>query len=371
MSLDDLIRSASEELRHSAAGGTDLDVDLVRLKHDSLRRTRTHRLAGVAVVVVVALLGWLAVRPEIGTDRPPVGPKPSPTPSPTLVLRANGPIMTFGTPYAGPGGGSLCRVVAVDPVTATSTPEPTAATYPRTCNATYVWSPDGGEVAELNGDQDSLTVREASNGTQLLTRSCHLCIGVSWSPDGTEVALGTRAGLLVVDVTNGSERTLVAGKNIWSPTWSPDGRNLAYLRWMGPYQMNLEVIRADGTGQRTLVPPSTDWSALQVAWSPSGSQLAVMEIGSPTAGTHPVRVMSVDPDSGVERTLLDNGARCYCVGGSPTLAWSPDSTALVMNMPGTQPSGQWGMSVMAADGSGLHRLTGPYGLGFFWWRPAS
>ena len=145
--------------------------------------------------------------------------------------------------------------------------------------------------------------------------------GASWSPDGTELALASDTGDIVVVEPDGSEPRVVA-ETAFNPAWSPDGRRLAFHRTVDPSEYvqgapctaRVWVVDVDGTNERRLV-PLVGGCAPPPQWSPDGTRLAVVLIvatpDDPTVGFH-YGVMTVDGDE-QEVALQDGG------GGS----WQP------------------------------------------------
>jgi len=106
-----------------------------------------------------------------------------------------------------------------------------------------------------------------------------LITGVSWSPDGTTIAMTTRTGrsadLQLVDTRTWSRSTLYTSAEPpygatsgWSafssPSWAPDGSQIMFDReTLFPDEHRLAVINVDGTSYRVLPPSQTvaapDW----------------------------------------------------------------------------------------------------------------
>jgi Tol biopolymer transport system component len=127
-----------------------------------------------------------------------------------------------------------------------------------------------------------------------------------------ELAFVGPNGVLSISGADGAQprnlTTIYAGP-VLSPTWSPDGRRLAFARCAGP-RCSVYLIAADGTGERSLTAGSSP------AWSPDGRTLAY-------AGEDGwIRLVSVA--SGRSRPLP--GPRA---GPGNGLAWSPDGRWLL------------------------------------------
>lgn len=65
--------------------------------------------------------------------------------------------------------------------------------------------------------------------------------------------------------------TPVVGEIFHDPQFSPDGEQLAYVRWGGFSQAEIWLADASGANARAVTTGHGDW---QPSWSPSGSQLA-------------------------------------------------------------------------------------------------
>src|SRR5215210_7092308 len=153
-----------------------------------------------------------------------------------------------------------------------------------------VWSPDATTIAVVRGNahggSDLWLVPAAGAGDERRvaggpweTRS------PSFSPDGRSLAfISGEAGALdvwVVPAAGGEPRRLTAATNPldeprWSPRWSPDGRWLAYVSSRSGERNNddLWLVSPDGERHRQLTTGllvNTD-----AAWSPDGRWIAVV-----------------------------------------------------------------------------------------------
>lgn len=95
----------------------------------------------------------------------------------------------------------------------------------------------------------------------------------SWSPDGKQVAYRywdtTAGGLRILNVTDGTTRTLTAGYDNF-PMWSPDGERLAFSR-LADDNFDIYSIRPDGSGLRRLT--DAEGNDSHPAWSSDGKHI--------------------------------------------------------------------------------------------------
>jgi hypothetical protein len=157
----------------------------------------------------------------------------------------------------------------------------------------------------------------------------------------TRIAFGvtdvTRGQLILVADSDGrAARPVTNGPDDTGPTWSWDGRHIAFTRRDTVWTMN-----ADGSNQRSL-----GVTASPVSWSADGATLAIQSIGEP------VRIGTLTIATGAVRWLTptDGSVEQF----SP--AWSPDGR-LVFGQRFTHNTQPGGLFVADADGADARRLT--------------
>jgi Tol biopolymer transport system component len=152
------------------------------------------------------------------------------------------------------------------------------------------WSPSGRKLAFVKAlDAHDVLVWErqiwivGSNGTNPLrvaTAGGYGYEGVSWSPDGHQLLFSSKAGnrdaeatIYAVDVASRNRVALGRGHR---PSYSPDGRKIAFLvkRAFNDPLGRPGIARADGSARRLL---SVRWLDGPV-WSPEGAELAGTDI---------------------------------------------------------------------------------------------
>jgi len=107
-------------------------------------------------------------------------------------------------------------------------------------------------------------------------------------------------------------RTVTTGSHDDNPTWSPDGRKLAFQRnGAQPNDLDIYVVNWDGSGlQQLTFGPTIDQ---EPAWSPTSQRIAFIRGGS-------IHVMNAN-GSGV--------TRLSSAGTDSHPSWSPDGSRIV------------------------------------------
>jgi serine/threonine protein kinase len=232
-------------------------------------------------------------------------------------------------------------------------------------------SPDGKYVAYIQrvGNESSVWIRQTATTSNVrIVDSAPNTIsgGVTVTPDGTFVdfvrfQVGDAGPVLWrVPFLGGTPRRLI--DRIWSPVgWSPDGRQLAFIRaGEGFSTTSLVVAGPDATGERSVAvrrAPAAFLSLAEVgvpsvrpAWSPDGGLIALFGFDV-EAGARRMQLIFVDVESGSERVIpLPQGA------GTPQgLAWLDEDSVALSGAPAPGLAAQ--LFRMTYPGGRLSRLT--------------
>ena len=97
-------------------------------------------------------------------------------------------------------------------------------------------SPDGSSIAFVTSNGQIATIGVDGEGMRILTGDANTNggdaqNGVSWSPDGAQIAYASSGDIYVMNADGSDVRRLTtdAAEDV-RPAWSPDGRQIAFLR---------------------------------------------------------------------------------------------------------------------------------------------
>ncbi len=202
---------------------------------------------------------------------------------------------------------------------------------------TYELSPDGRHVAlisTINGFPSlSIANSDGSGISQIVTGMSMW--GATFRPTGSDILFvgasgvdGSYGGLYLVDLDGTNLRSLTEpnyDQNLSvDPRWSPDGTQIAYGRWLQNWrQHRVNVMSADGTGDRVVGHAESAWVEERPVWSPDGTKLLIERAYGGRGDWSRVFPVVVSVDGNTEETHIRHD------GGGVDAAWSPDGTTIL------------------------------------------
>jgi eukaryotic-like serine/threonine-protein kinase len=171
---------------------------------------------------------------------------------------------------------------------------------------------------------------------------------IAWSPDSRWIATGpvkqvngTGAGLVLVSPATGERIDWVALDPVFvgsaAPAFSPDGRRLAYTRTTGDFTGQVNIVGVGPDGKPVGVPTPLAYNgqeAYSPTWTPDGRNLLVVDGSSSSNG-------------GIARVPVDAPGAAVHLGGldhARTIALSRDGTKLIFSR-GADNSDIWRLDV--------------------------
>jgi TolB protein len=130
------------------------------------------------------------------------------------------------------------------------------------------WAPNGRGLAfSSNRDGNVRMYLMDPHGGQVARYSTGFAITPDFSPDMSKLAVTGPNGIYVTNLAGGPAKRVTKGDGDTEPTWSPNGKQIAFRHGKNGTRAEIYVINADGTGlhrvTKNAVPDGLpDWSPL-------------------------------------------------------------------------------------------------------------
>ena len=239
----------------------------------------------------------------------------------TLLLAAGGMLMLRSRPRAAPTMAMKLFLSSEGELT-----------YP-------AFSPDGKQLAFtwVNPAQPSMEIYVKALGSEAPARVTRGGKGVedfspTWSPDGSQIAFlrgsADAAGIYLVPSRGGAERKILDLRpdRYYALDWSADGKHIAFAKRetaVDPYCVYL-LSPADGAQRQVTFPAKQTFGDLRFSISPDGKRLAFIRHSGKTQPQVSIGVTSLDKPEKAEVVAHYQ----EWIGG---LAWSADGGSLILS----------------------------------------
>jgi len=208
------------------------------------------------------------------------------------------------------------------------------------------FSPDGRRIAFAwngeTGDDRQFDLYVKENGSERLLRLTHhpaKGLTPAWSPDGSSIAFvrvsDVNAEIVLIPAVGGDERRIVANGvatgHLLRISWSPDGKQIAYPAYAADGSQQIFLVSLETLRSRQLLPAPQCLDALEPAFSPGGTHLALVCTSS--WGVYSIYVVRMSDGSLTRLTSM--------MGDPQGLAWMGDGDRIVFSNDSGQGGELW------------------------------
>jgi Tol biopolymer transport system component len=185
------------------------------------------------------------------------------------------------------------------------------------------YSATGGRIAYVIGSTVYVAKANGHKGRAIARGT-----SPAWSPNGDKLVVeqgtsgedDTNTGypnLAIVDIETGASKPLTTYAA--SPTWSSNGRYIAFVDLRSSAFGSITRIRPDGTGRKVIYRADPQWAAAAPDWSPDGDSLAFVKSSQKASS-----LALIAANGGQERRVARRSAK----HPFRSVAWAPSGGRL-------------------------------------------
>ena len=192
-------------------------------------------------------------------------------------------------------------------------------------------SPDGRTVAFVSGRDGTFRIwlKQLESGSETALTPGPDDDSPRFSPDGSWILFTHNRAAYRVPSLGGEPRRII--DNVDHAGWSPDGREIAFVRYevLGPKVASNIGVASVQDGTSRLVHRFENQMLRAPAWSPDGNSIALVPQRAGNVGTPARKVILVSPDG---QTVQE--VKCPLAGGElSAVAWSNGSQSVIYELP--------------------------------------
>ena len=141
-----------------------------------------------------------------------------------------------------------------------------------------VWAPGGDVIAFTSAyvrDPNIWTVRPDGSHLRRVTLGRGARRAPDFSPDGSRIVFeqggvrqGKRGAIYTMALDGSRKRKLRGSGHAVAPTYSPNGKSIAALRYINDQARDILIWRSERSRPRVIRRPTWDWWVSGIAWQP-------------------------------------------------------------------------------------------------------